>query len=127
MNCAGFAAPKKFENSTLEEERRQMDVNYFGSTQVTRAVLPDMKANNSGGHIVFVASQAGLIGLFGLSSYCASKFAIRGFAESLAMGRSRTSNFCEKAICLFSLVLKLNLRFKIEDNFENYRGSTVQY
>lgn len=85
VNCAGFAAPKKFENSTIEEERRQMNVNYFGSTQVTRAVLPEMKSKAAGGHIVFVASQAGLIGLYGLSSYCASKFAVRGFAESLAM------------------------------------------
>ena len=61
-----------------------MDLNFFGSTKVTRAVLPDMKL--SGGHIVFVASQGSLIGLYGFSTYCASKFAIRGFAESLAMG-----------------------------------------
>ena len=63
-----------------------MDLNYFGSTNVTRAVLGDMKSSGNGGHIVFVSSQAGLIGLFGMSAYCASKFAIRGFAESLAMG-----------------------------------------
>ena len=92
VNCAGFAVPKKFENSSVEEEHRQMDVNYFGSTQVTRAVLPDMKSNNGGGHIVFVASQAALIGLYGLSSYCASKFAVRGFAESLAMGKLNSPN-----------------------------------
>ena len=63
-----------------------MQLNFFGSTKATRAVLPEMK-NNNGGHIVFVASQGGLIGLYGLSTYCASKFAIRGFAESLAMGK----------------------------------------
>ena len=85
VNCAGFATPKTFENSTIDEETQQMQLNFFGSTKATRAVLPEMK-NNNGGHIVFVASQGGLIGLYGLSSYCASKFAIRGFAESLAMG-----------------------------------------
>lgn len=85
VNCAGFSIPKKFEHLTPKEERSQMDVNYFGSTNVTRAVLPEMKSHGEGGHIVFVASQAALIGLYGLSSYCASKFAIRGFAESLAM------------------------------------------
>ena len=71
---------------SLEEERKQIELNFFGSTKITRAVLPDMKLNG-GGHVVFVASQGGLIGLYGLSTYCASKFAIRGFAESLAMGK----------------------------------------
>ena len=85
VNCAGIAIPKTFENLTLDEVAQQMQLNFFGSTKTTRAVLPEMK-NNNGGHIVFVASQGGLIGLYGLSSYCASKFAIRGFAESLAMG-----------------------------------------
>ena len=65
-----------------------MDLNFFGSTKVTRAVLSDMKLTpDIGGHVVFVASQGGLIGLYGLSTYCATKFAIRGFAESLAMGK----------------------------------------
>ena len=64
-----------------------MELNFFGSTKVTRAVLSNMKLTpDIGGHIVFVASQGGLIGLYGLSTYCATKFALRGFAESLAMG-----------------------------------------
>lgn len=73
---------------SFEEEKKQMDLNFFGSTKVTRAVLSDMKLTpDLGGHVVFVASQGGLIGLYGLSAYCATKFAIRGFAESLAMGK----------------------------------------
>ena len=88
VNCAGFAISKTFENLSLEEEKKQMELNFFGSTKVTRAVLSDMKLTPSlGGHIVFVASQGGLIGLYGLSTYCATKFALRGFAESLAMGK----------------------------------------
>ena len=53
----------------------------------SRSVLPSMKEKGDGGVIVFVASQGSLIGLFGYTAYCGSKFAIRGFAESLAMGK----------------------------------------
>lgn len=52
---------------------------------MTKALLPGMKANG-GGKIVFVSSLAGLVGVFGLTAYSASKFAVRGFAESLAAG-----------------------------------------
>ena len=44
-----------------------------------------MKESGRGGVLVFVASQGGLVGVYGMTSYCASKFAIRGFAEALAM------------------------------------------
>jgi 3-dehydrosphinganine reductase len=63
-----------------------MDINYFGSVNVTKSVLPDMKSSHSGGIIVFVSSLAGLVGLYGFTGYSASKFAVRGFAEALAMG-----------------------------------------
>ena len=66
--------------------RSMMEINFFGSANVTKCVLPEMKSNNSGGIIVFVSSLAGLVGLFGFTAYSASKFAVRGFAEALAMG-----------------------------------------
>ena len=59
-----------------------------------------------GGHIVFVASQGGLIGLYGLSTYCATKFALRGFAESLAMGKW-IEYFC---IEIMSSIVKILIR-----------------
>ena len=43
-----------------------------------------------GGAIIFTSSLAGLTGVYGLSAYCGSKFAIRGYAESLAMGKKFT-------------------------------------
>lgn len=61
-----------------------MDLNYFGSVQVTKAVVTKMKARGSG-RIVFLSSQAGQLGLFGFTAYSASKFALRGLAESLQM------------------------------------------
>jgi len=84
VNCVGFALPKTFDELTIDEQTELMEYNYYGSTKVTKAVLPGMKNSNEG-HIVFVASQGSLLGLYGFSAYCASKFAIRGFAESLAM------------------------------------------
>ena len=87
VNCAGYSVCRKFENLTENDEKSMMNLNYFGSLWTTKAVLPSMKADpKAGGYIVFVASQAGLLGLYGMTGYCGSKFAIRGFAESLAMG-----------------------------------------
>jgi len=85
VNCAGFAVSRKFENLTPDDEQRMMNLNYFGSVWTTRAALPSMKEAGGGGTVVFVASQGSLVGLYGMTAYCGSKFAIRGFAESLAM------------------------------------------
>jgi 3-dehydrosphinganine reductase len=63
-----------------------MEINFFGSVNITRAILPDMKSTSNGGVLVFVSSLAGLVGLYGFTAYSASKFAVRGFAEALAMG-----------------------------------------
>ena len=50
----------------------------------TRAVVEGMKSRSEG-HLVFVSSQAGLLGIYGFSAYSASKFALRGFAEAIHM------------------------------------------
>ena len=68
--------------------KKLMDVNYIGSVYATRAVIADMKQQNSG-RIVFTSSQAGQLGVFGYTAYSASKFALRGFAEALQMEVSR--------------------------------------
>lgn len=61
-----------------------MDLNYFGTVFPIKAVVQGMKERRSG-HIVITASQAAMIGVYGFSAYSASKFALRGFAESLDM------------------------------------------
>lgn len=61
-----------------------MDLNFLGGVNVTKAALKGLKDNN-GGRIVFISSQAGQVGVFGYTAYSASKFALRGFAESLQM------------------------------------------
>jgi 3-dehydrosphinganine reductase len=59
-----------------------MEVNYYGALYVTKAFLPGLIARRSG-HIVNVVSTAGFVGIFGYSAYSASKFALRGFSDSL--------------------------------------------
>jgi NAD(P)-dependent dehydrogenase (short-subunit alcohol dehydrogenase family) len=81
VNCAGRAVPDYFERiaaAQLEETLRQ---NLHTCWNTVQALVPHMKA--SGGHIVNVSSLAGLIGVFGYTDYCASKFAVIGFSEAL--------------------------------------------
>ncbi|XP_046449073.1 3-ketodihydrosphingosine reductase-like [Daphnia pulex] len=83
-NCAGYARAARFEDTSVEEIKRLMAVNYFGAAQFSHAVISGMKGRREGG-IVFVSSQGGLCGIYGFAAYAASKFALRGLAESLAM------------------------------------------
>ena len=82
ITSAGIAVPGYFGDIPLEAFERSMAVNYFGSLYVVRAALPVMRARRSG-RIVFISSGAGLMGLFGYSTYSPSKFALRGLAEAL--------------------------------------------
>jgi 3-dehydrosphinganine reductase len=79
---AGIAAAGYFLDIPAAEFERAMAVNYFGTIDAVRAVVPDRRAAG-GGHIVLVSSGAGLIGIFGYAAYCPTKFALRGFAEAL--------------------------------------------
>jgi 3-dehydrosphinganine reductase len=79
---AGIAAAGYFLDIPAAEFERTMEVNYFGTIDAVRAVVPDMRMAG-GGHIVLVSSGAGLIGILGYAAYCPTKFALRGFAEAL--------------------------------------------
>ena len=82
INSAGFVQPGLFSEQDLDVYRKTMDVNYFGTVYVTRAVLPAMLKRGSG-HIVNISSEAGIIGLYGYSSYSPTKFAIRALSDSM--------------------------------------------
>ena len=62
--------------------RRQIEVNYLGAVYVTQAALPAMLERRAG-HIVNVCSAAGFLGMFGYTAYGASKYALRGFSDTL--------------------------------------------
>lgn len=80
--CVGGAAPGYFCDITVAEFHSQMDLNFFAAVNVTKTVLPVM-VERGAGHLVFTASTAALLGVFGYTSYAAAKWALRGFAETL--------------------------------------------
>jgi NAD(P)-dependent dehydrogenase (short-subunit alcohol dehydrogenase family) len=83
INNAGFGLYGVFEGISREKVQQQFDVNVFGVMDVTRAILPHFR-ENKGGLIINVSSGAGVFTLPMLSLYCASKFALEGFSESLS-------------------------------------------
>ena len=72
-----------FEELTPDQIERQLQVALIGPMNVTRAVLPVMRKQRSG-HIISISSGAGISGFEFNSAYCASKFALEGWMESLA-------------------------------------------
>jgi 3-oxoacyl-[acyl-carrier protein] reductase len=83
VNNAGMARRKLFLETSPAEWEEIIDVNLKGVLVCTAAVLPHMVANGKG-VIVNIASGAGKVGFPELSVYCASKFGVVGFTESLA-------------------------------------------
>ncbi|MFP5076504.1 SDR family oxidoreductase [Rhizobium sp. YIM 134829] len=79
---AGIVEPGLFLDQSAESLERQIAVNLQGSMNSVRAVYPGMAARRSG-RIMLVSSGAALIGIPGYAAYCASKSALRGFAEAL--------------------------------------------
>jgi len=81
ITSAGVGCADHFENITYDSFDKLMKINVYGTRNVIAALLPFMKLR--GGHIVIISSEAGLIGMYGYTSYAASKYALVGFAECL--------------------------------------------
>ncbi|MFE1591559.1 SDR family oxidoreductase [Nocardia sp. NPDC058705] len=84
VNNAGTLSMGMIEEFTEAEARAQFEVNFFGALWVSQAVLPHLRAQRSG-HIVQVSSIGGLAGFPLSGMYAASKFALEGMSEALAM------------------------------------------
>jgi NAD(P)-dependent dehydrogenase (short-subunit alcohol dehydrogenase family) len=84
-NNAGVAAAGGIENISLDNWRWVLDVNLFGVLYGIRTFLPHIRGHGEGGHFVNTASMAGMNGGLGFSPYVASKFAVVGMSEGLAM------------------------------------------
>jgi 3-oxoacyl-[acyl-carrier protein] reductase len=84
VNNAGIVYFKNILDTTEEEWDNTIDINLKGVFLFTKEVLPYMLGNKSGGVIVNVSSGAGKSGFANLSAYCASKFGVIGFTESIA-------------------------------------------
>lgn len=83
VNNAGYGHEGIFEESPLEEMRRQFDVNVFGAVAVTKAFVPYFRQRRSG-HIINITSMGGTITMPGIAYYCASKFALEGISDTLS-------------------------------------------
>lgn len=84
VNNAGYGLLGGIEELTDREARDNFEVNVFGSLNVIRMVLPYLRAQKSG-HILNVSSIGGFTGAFaGAGIYCATKFAVNGFSETLS-------------------------------------------
>jgi 3-dehydrosphinganine reductase len=82
FNSAGILSSDYFENLQVENFHAVMETNFFGSLHAIKAAIPYFKKKKAG-HIVNISSLSGMFGVFGYSSYCASKFALVGLSESL--------------------------------------------
>ncbi|NWX40833.1 RDHE2 dehydrogenase, partial [Steatornis caripensis] len=82
VNNAGIVTGKTFIDSPDSLVEKTMEVNIMAHFWTYKAFLPAMMASNHG-HLVSIASLAGLVGISCLSDYCASKFAAIGFAQSI--------------------------------------------
>jgi short-subunit dehydrogenase len=83
VNNAGYGHEGILEESSLEEMRRQFEVNVFGAVALMRAVLPTRRKRRCG-HIINITSMGGYITMPGIAYYCGSKFALEGISETLA-------------------------------------------
>ena len=82
INNAGIGLFESWDNTSIEDYQRVLDVNLLGAIRVTQALLPAMVERGSG-HVVNVASVAGKRGYPKHSAYCASKHALIGYTQGL--------------------------------------------
>lgn len=82
VTSAGVVIPGTFACQPAEKFREQLETNLLGTVHAVRTVFDGMSSRRTG-RIIMMSSGAGLIGIYGYSGYCASKFALSGFAEAL--------------------------------------------
>jgi 3-dehydrosphinganine reductase len=82
VNSAGVAHPGNFSALPVDIFHWMMDVNYFGTVNVLKILVPAMQKRRSG-NILNISSVAGFIGVYGYTAYGASKYAVAGFTDAL--------------------------------------------
>ncbi|MCA9442207.1 MAG: SDR family oxidoreductase [Candidatus Omnitrophica bacterium] len=105
INNAGIMLVGRASEVAVEDFERLMKINFFGAVYGTQAFLPHLLENGSGG-VVNISSLLGLIGAPTLGIYSASKFAVRGFTESLQMELLGTG---VRAVCVHPGGIKTDL------------------
>ncbi len=114
VNNGGVSQRALAADMLLEVERTMMEVNYFGTVALTKAVLPAMLARGAG-HVVVISSVMGYVGVPGRSTYAASKHALHGYFDTLRAELWRTG-------LKVTLVCPGYVRTKVSDNAFDARG-----
>ena len=94
---AGIAGNKTFLDMDSDEFDKIMALNFSASREMARCVLPAMLQRDSG-QIAFISSMVGLMGVYGYSAYCASKYAVTGFVKALQQELYGTG-VCATLVC----------------------------
>jgi dehydrogenase/reductase SDR family protein 7B len=90
INNGGISQRSEAADTSMDIDRKIMEVNYFGNIALTKAVVPFMRKQGSG-HIVTTSSISGKFGFFLRSAYSASKHALAGFYESLRLEEEKNN------------------------------------
>ena len=93
VNNSGVISWKSFLEQSEKEIDNQIDVNYRGLVKMVKSTLPYMKGQNSG-LIINISSGAGKSGFSGLTTYCGTKFAVRGFTQAMKQELPREIKIC---------------------------------
>jgi NADP-dependent 3-hydroxy acid dehydrogenase YdfG len=113
INNAGLGYFGHCEDLPLEQWHEMFDTNVTGLFYATRLALPSMKKQGLG-HIVNIASIAGLEGYQQVSGYCATKFAVRGFSDALY---KEVRDFGVKVTCVYPGSVKTDF-FRHSENIK---------
>jgi NAD(P)-dependent dehydrogenase (short-subunit alcohol dehydrogenase family) len=105
VNNAGYWLAGAFEETSMDEIKKQFETNFFGLIRTTQAVLPIMRKQKAG-TIVNISSAAGRFGYPGGSAYVSTKFAVEGLSESMAY---ELEPFGIKVILVEPGVIKTNI------------------
>ena len=90
FNCGGLSQRAEAAETSIEVDRKIMEINYFGTVILTKAVLQQMRKQKSG-HLIAISSIAGKFGFYLRSAYSASKHALHGFFESLLLEEAKNN------------------------------------
>lgn len=92
FNSGGISQRSEASVTSMEVDRKIMEINYFGNIALAKAVLPYMQQQQSG-HIIVTSSIAGKFGFYLRSAYSASKHALHGFYESVLLEEAKNNIF----------------------------------
>lgn len=104
INNAGIVIGKSIEDISYKEIKKTIDVNLLGLIWMTKQFLPQMIERGSG-HIVNISSAAGLLAVPRMGDYCATKFGVVGFSDSLRMEMKKYGHKNIKITCVCPSVI----------------------